>query len=258
VPYVYTAVYEGGERSPGTYLTGETPGAQLRPALRWMRSELGVRSWSIVGNDYVWPTVSARAASSYADELGLRVDRQIFVPLGTHEFGPVVRDVHDAGSEGVLMFLLGSDAVAFNREFAAAGMAERVLRLSPLMDENMLMGSDPDGNVGLYSTAGFFETLASPPGLDFEARYVDFLGPDAPALTSPGESCYEGLTLLAHLVERSGTFDTGRIDALGGSVGYEGPRGAVRLDGRHLVQQIYLARASGLEFDVLTELGAPV
>src|SRR5690349_10514046 len=25
VPYVYTALYEGGERSPGVFLTGETP-----------------------------------------------------------------------------------------------------------------------------------------------------------------------------------------------------------------------------------------
>jgi urea transport system substrate-binding protein len=36
---------------------------------------------------------------------------------------------------------------------------------------------------------------------------------------------------------------------------YDSPRGAVRLESNHLRQQIYLARASGLEFDVLCRLG---
>src|SRR3712207_3649638 len=41
VPYVYTALYEGGEQTPGVFLTGETPDQQLFPAMRWMgtRSE---------------------------------------------------------------------------------------------------------------------------------------------------------------------------------------------------------------------------
>jgi len=62
VPYIYTAVYEGGERTPGVFLTGETPTDQLLPAMRWMSDEMGVRRWAIVGNDYIWPRASARAA----------------------------------------------------------------------------------------------------------------------------------------------------------------------------------------------------
>lgn len=52
VPYVYTALYEGGERSPGVFLTGETPNRQLRPALRWFASELDIRRWTIVESCY--------------------------------------------------------------------------------------------------------------------------------------------------------------------------------------------------------------
>ena len=33
VPYVYTPLYEGGERTPGIYAIGETPQQQLRPAI---------------------------------------------------------------------------------------------------------------------------------------------------------------------------------------------------------------------------------
>ena len=43
VPYVYTPLYEGGERTPGVFLVGETPSQQLLPSMRWMATELGVR-----------------------------------------------------------------------------------------------------------------------------------------------------------------------------------------------------------------------
>ena len=62
IPYVYTALYEGGERTPGVFLTGETPSHQLLPAMRFLARESGVRRWCIVGNDYVWPRARNRIA----------------------------------------------------------------------------------------------------------------------------------------------------------------------------------------------------
>jgi len=64
LPYVYTALYEGGERTPGVCLTGEIPSRQLLPAMQWLRREQGVRRWCIVGNDYVWPSAPMRWAST--------------------------------------------------------------------------------------------------------------------------------------------------------------------------------------------------
>src|SRR5918992_673170 len=48
-PDVYTALYDGGERTPGVFLTGGVPSRQLLPAMRWRRLESGVRRWAIVG-----------------------------------------------------------------------------------------------------------------------------------------------------------------------------------------------------------------
>jgi hypothetical protein len=38
------------------------------------------------------------------------------------------------------------------------------------------------------------------------------------------------------------------------ATGYDGPRGPVQLHDRHLEQRIYVARAVGLEFEILGEL----
>lgn len=255
VPYVYTAVYEGGERTPGVFLTGETPTRQLLPAMRWMARELGVRSWCIVGDDYVWPRASARVARIYAQSAGAEILDEVYVDLGTQEYGQVLRRIERSRAQGVLMLLLGSDAVQFNRAFTEMRLHDHCVRLSPLMDENMLLATGAANSHELYSAAGFFEALGTAHSLDFERRYLDRMGLTAPPITSPGESCFEGMTLLAHLVAAACTTDVPSLCGVAESVGYESPRGAVRVHDRHLVQRIYLARADGLEFDVLAELG---
>ena len=86
VPYVYTALYEGGERTPGVFLTGEIPSRQLLPAMCWLSREHGVRRWAIVGNDYVWPRATAQAARGYLHDCRGRLCHEEFVPLGCRDW----------------------------------------------------------------------------------------------------------------------------------------------------------------------------
>jgi len=255
IPYVYTPLYEGGERTPGVFLTGETPAHQVLPALRWLAEELGVRTWCIVGDDYVWPRASAAAVRRFVASCGSEIRDEMFVALGTEEFGPTLRRVERSGADGVLMFLVGMDAVRFNRAFTEMGLDDTCVRFSPLMDENMLLATGSANTRGLYAAAGFFEMLPTPESLDFGLRYHRRFGVDAPTLNAPGESCYEGLTLLRRLAERADSLELRRMCAAAeGTVTYESPRGVVSLHRNHLAQRVYLARAQGLEFDVLAEL----
>jgi len=251
VPYVYTPLYEGGERSPWVFLAGETPGRQLRPGLAWFAEQLGVRRWAVVGDDYVWPRRTARAARRYLAEISGTVCEEAFVALGTEGYDEVVRRLRAAEPEGVLMLLVGADAVAFNRAFAAAGLQETCVRFSPLMDENMLLGSGATATRGLYAAAGFFETLSTADSLDFSARYHSRFGSYAPLLNSMGESCYEGVRLLTELFNGAGSTDMSSILRVADGLSYDGPRGSVQLRDRHLDQRVFLAAADGLQFDVL-------
>ncbi|NRQ40088.1 substrate-binding domain-containing protein [Nonomuraea sp. NN258] len=254
VPYLYTPLYEGGEHTPWVFLTGETPARQLRPALRWMAEELGVRRWIIVGDDYVWPRESARAARRYVRESRGEIVGEFYVRLGTEDFGDCLRAIAASPCEGVLMLLVGQDAVAFNRAFAAAGLDRDHLRFSPLMDENMLMATGPASTRGLYSAAGFFEGLGTAGSLDFGGRYHARYGPDAPTLNSMGESCFEGVRLLGELLNRAGRLDMPSIYRCAEGLAYEGPRGTVRLRDHHLDQAVFLAEAVGMDFHVLQQL----
>lgn len=254
VPYVYTALYEGGERTPGVFMAGETPSNQLLPAMRWLRNEYGVRRWCIVGDDYVWPRTTAKAARAYAALCDGEISDEIFVPLGSSDFRKVLRRVERCRADAVLMLLVGEDAVHFNRAFARAGLQDRCRRLSTLMDENMLLASGADSTSGICTAAAYFETLTTPESLDFGWRYARRFGADAPTLNSLGESCYEGTLMLAALARRSGSLDPRAMCAVADSVSYTGPRGELRVRERHVDQRVYLAEAQGLALDVVAQL----
>ena len=254
VPYVYTALYEGGERTPGVFLTGEVPSRQLLPAMHWLRREHGVRRWSIVGNDYVWPRVTARAAHSYAPMCGGQICHETFLPLGFNAWRQTVEDVDRSNADAVLMLLVGEDAVTFNRAFAAYGLDSRCRRLSTLIDENTLAGSGANSTRGICAAAAYFETLATPESLDFGWRYTQRYGPDSPTLNSVGESCYEGVLMLSALAKRAGSLEVRRMASAAESLSYAGPRGEVFMHQRHLDQRVYLAEAHDVEFDVVAQL----
>ncbi len=254
VPYVYTALYEGGERTPGVFLAGETPARQLLPAMQWLRTQHAVRRWCIVGDDYVWPRLTARAARAYASRCDGAIVDEVFVPLGAKDFGGVLARVERRNPDAVLMLLVGEDAVHFNRAFARAGLDARIRRLSTLMEENMLLATGVENTRGITAAAAFFEALKTPEGMDFGWRYEQRFGPTAPTVNSLGESCYEGVRLLTELLRRAGDVDVARIQATAEGLEYESPRGTVQVRDRHLKQRVFLAAADGLQWDVLQQL----
>ena len=254
VPYVYTALYEGGERTPGVYLTGETPSSQLLPGMSLLASELGARRWCVVGNDYIWPRKSAQAARSYARILGARICAEVYVPLGTDDFTATLRTIEECEADAVLMLLVGEDAVHFNRAFGQSGLDARCVRLTTLMDENMLLATGADATRALYVTAGYFETLTTVESMDFAGRYARRFGVEAPAVGSLGESCYEGVRLLAALIAGARSAKAGDISRVADTVSYEGPRGRLSLSGGHVAQRVYLAEADAMHFSVIAQL----
>ena len=251
IPYVYTPPYEGGERSTGLFLAGETPEHQLAPVLGWLGEHRRVRSWYLVGNDYVWPRRTHRAARAYARAAGQVVLGESYVPLGTDDFERVIGRVSASRADAVLMSLVGSDLVAFNRQLRERGLGERLVRLSASLEENGLLGMDGDDSGNLFAAMGYFGSLVSEDSLGFVERYVTAFGPEAPVLNAHGQSTYEGMLLLESLARAGGTLDVRALEATRTPVSVIGARGPRRLVGRHLTQPVYLARADGLDFEVL-------
>ncbi len=251
VPYVYTPPYEGGEQAPGVYLAGETPNRQLLPALTWLAQRSRGRHWFLLGNDYVWPRRVHAAARRYLRALGTVVVGERFVPRGTIDPLPLVDEIAATRADAVLLTLIGRDLVLFNRAFAGSALAHRVLRLCPALEENGLLGVGGDGTGELYATMGYFSSVATDSSLAFVSRYTGRFGPHAPVPGGHGEGCYDGMRLLAALVARAESLATPAVDAAADGTTVEGGRGRLAVRGRHVDAPVYLARADGLDLDVI-------
>jgi ABC-type branched-subunit amino acid transport system substrate-binding protein len=254
VIYAFAAMHEGKDDTPGVFMLGERPVNQLLPATHWIREQHGVRRWAVVGNDYIYPRVTASTTRKALQGTGSTVVRTDFVALGTSDFRPVLKGLDNGEIDGVIMLLMGQDAVHFNRQFARAGLSERLLRLSPAIEENTLLGAGPGANDGLYAAAAYFDGLGTIESGEFARDYHARFGPWAPALNAIGESCYEAIRFLARLGDLTGSIAIDALAALPPNAFYDSPRGLVRLDGNLVTQDVYLAEARGLEFKIQDQI----
>lgn len=250
IPYVYTPLYEGGERTPGVYAIGETPGDQLFPAMTWLAERYRVRRWVLLGNDYVWPRTTHALARKFLAARRGEVAGERYLPFGREQFDDVLDWIAALKPDAVLVSLVGQDAVTFNRAFGQRGLSERILRFSCAIEENVLLGIGGEHTDGLFVAAGYFANMATPRNGGFRERYYGNFGDGAPMLNALGESLYEGMHFLSALLGGSG--DWRWLDR---ALAYGGARGAVFGPERRITAPIFLSEARGNRFDIVTRLG---
>lgn len=262
VVYAYAAMHEGWDDSPGVVMLGERPVNQLLPATHWMGEHLGARRWAVVGNDYVFPRVTGATTRMALRGTRSTVTSEGYVPLGTTDFSAVLADLRrrtagGGGPDGVMMLLMGQDAVHFNRQFAAAGLDEELLRLTPAVEENALLAGGAGAHRGLWAAAAYFDSLASAEDNRLARDYYARFGRWAPPLNAVGESCFEALHFLARMGALNGSVSVDHVAAMSDGQFYEGPRGLMRLDGNLVDQEVHLAEADGMTFTVQDRIARP-
>lgn len=254
VPFVYTPLYEGGENTQGVFAIGETASRQLQPAIQWLGKHQQPTRWLAVGNDYVWPRVSHQLARQYIADSGGQLVAETYVPFGTSDYSEVLDQIRSSRADAVLLSLVGQDAIDFNRAFGRQRLSGAVLRLSCAIGENELLGIGADNAENLYVACGYFASLDTDANLAFKERYYSHFGERAPTLNTFGQSTYEGVHFLAALLNGALDCPT-HLDDLGKApLTYQSARQAAYVGGGVTHTPIYLARAEGNAFQVITRL----
>lgn len=255
VPYLFATGHEGlTDELPGVLMLGEHPAGQTLPALHWLEQAYGVRNWAIIGNNYIWPHVSAKAIRSSLSDPA-RIVLEQYVPLGAPDFGEFLRHPALDTVDCVVILMVGADVARFNRQFAATGRSATQLRLSPAADENVLLAAGPGANHNFFVASSFFVDERTPDGREQLARYRRLHGNFAPALTSFSNATYEAIHTLSGLAHEVGSLQVPEIlAAIERGVLIETPSGTRGFRGNQAIQQGYIARADGVAFEILDRI----
>jgi urea transport system substrate-binding protein len=251
LPYIYTPVYEGGERTSGVMAIGETPRGQSRPAIQWLSEVKRARRWYLIGSDYVWPWLSHRAIKRYIAQAGGQVVGEEFVPMGLHDHDEHLARIVKAKPDVVLVSLIGTNSILFNRAFAEHGLARKMLRFVGAMDETVLLGIGADNSENLYCSSGYFSDIASRDNDAFRTQYEGAFGRAAPPIGSVAQSNYEGLKFLETIAGSAGSLAGRPLLAAAKNISYRAARGEIVIRDGGARMPIYLAQASGLDFQVI-------
>lgn len=255
VPYVYTPLYEGGERTPGIFAIGETPPEQLAPALDRLQARFRPRRWAMIGNDYVWPRTSHGYAREHLRGLGAVLVHERYLPFGLGDMAREVEALAASRADALLLSLVGQDAVEFNRAFGAAGLDRHMIRLCCAVEENGLLAIGADNLKRLFSAAAYFGALATDANAAFREAYHGYHGDHAPMLNALGQSTYEGLHFLKALLETGPQDWRGWTGPMASRIVHRSARWQRPGAGRPPERPIFLARADGLVFRIEDRLG---
>ncbi len=207
VPFIYTPQFEGFESDASVVTVGETSDELLKPGLAWLCEHKSARRFYLLGNDYIWPRSTLATARRIIHDLGSSVVGERILPFGFTDYAPVLAEIRRSGADVIMPYLLGYEALGFNRAFVDAGLDKHVLRFSSAFDETVLYALGPDCTENMFVTSAYFSSLRSRNNERFLERYHASFGESPPPTNGFGQSCYEGVHCLAALVEATGDLD---------------------------------------------------
>lgn len=204
IPYIFTPPREFSTRSEPEQMTlGPAPDAQLSAPIQWLSNRFHLSRWAMIGSDYIWPRHVHHAVGRLSSHLHLQPVAEQVVPFGDVDAERIVGRAQRAGAEGLIVSLIGRDAVRFHRDFRQMPCASSMLRLCTSFDEDSLLAIGGDETELLFAAMPTFSTDEDERQQRLQAAYDTRFASPAPSLGPYATSVYDGVHLAAELQMRS-------------------------------------------------------
>ena len=254
----YPTFYEGLEQSPNVVYTGQEATQQIIASIDWVVKTKGVKTFYLLGSDYIWPRTSMKIARKHIAKLGLKVVGEEYYPLGHTQFNSVINKVKLKRPDIIFAAVVGGSNVAFYKQVKAAGIdwrKEKPLMLTISVTEDEVLGIGGENLVGAYSSMKYFQSLTNSNNETFVKAFKEMWGEDS-VIGDVTQAAYLGPWIWKYAVEKAGSFDIDKLkEVLPGIELTTAPEGYVKVhENQHLWSKarIGLAREDG-QFDVVFE-----
>ncbi len=253
--YFYNTQYEGGVCDRNCFCTGSTPAQNVNKLVPYVQKTWGKKLY-VLAADYNYGQITSKWLTKYAREGGGEVVAVDFFPLTVTDFGPAIQKIQAAKPDVVVSALVGGAHISFYRQWAAAGMKNRIPMASTTFaggNESLVL-SPEEGN-GIVAAFSYFQEVDTPANKAFLIKFHAKLGPSAPYLGGElAMRTYVGFNLWAEGVRKAKTIDRMKvIEALETGIENDGPPGKTIVDGKtnHVTLNVYLAECANHGFKML-------
>lgn len=255
-PYFYNVLYEGGVCDRNIFINGVTPAQQVEALVPYAMGKSGKKVY-VLAADYNYGQIMARWIEKFVKENGGEIVGLDFFPLDVADFGSTIAKIQTAAPDLVIAPLVGGAHLSFFRQWAAAGMKDRI----PLASTTMGVGNEhkvltPEEGNGIMVAYNYSQELDTPANNAFKERWAAAYG-DSNSIHELAVSNYQGVLTWAEGVRQAGSLDReALITALESGLSIDGPAGKVTVDPKthHAILDVHLMEIENQGMKVIETL----
>ena len=254
--YFYNVLYEGGVCDRNIFINGVTPAQQVEALIPFAMERSGKRV-HVLAADYNYGQITAKWIQKYVSDNGGETVAVDFFPLDVSEFGSTIAKIQSIGPDLVVAPLVGGAHLSFFRQWAAAGMKDRIPLASTTLgvgnEHKVLTAGEGDGIMVAYN---YSQKLDTPANRAFKEAWSAAYG-DASAIHEIAVSHYQGVKTWAEAVRLAGSLEREDvIAALETGLSIEGPAGTVTVDPQthHATLDVHLMLLENQDMTVIETL----
>ncbi len=254
--YFYNVLYEGGVCDRNIFINGVTPAQQVEALVPYAIGQAGRRVY-ILAADYNYGQITAKWIQKYVADNGGETVGADFFPLDVSDFGSTIARIQTVGPDLVMAPLVGGAHLSFFRQWAAAGMKDRI----PLASTTLGVGNEhkvltPEEGNGIMVAYNYSQELDSPANNAFKAAWSDAYDGDQ-SMHEIAVSHYQGVMTWAAGVRKAASLERDAvIAALETGISIDGPGGTVTVDPKthHAVLDVHLMEMQDQRMTVIETL----
>ncbi|MBL4891000.1 MAG: transporter substrate-binding protein [Rhizobiaceae bacterium] len=254
--YFYNVLYEGGVCDRNIFINGVTPAQQVEALVPYAMGKSGKKVY-ILAADYNYGQITAKWIQKFVADNGGETVGVDFFPLDVADFGSTIAKIQTVGPDLVIAPLVGAANLSFFRQWAAAGMKDKI----PLASTTLGVGNEhkvltpAEGN-GIMVAYNYSQELDTPENTAFKKAWADANGGDQ-SMHEIAVSNYQGVLTWAAGVRKAGSLDREAIiTALETGISITGPAGKITVDPKthHAVLDVHLMELQDQKMQVIKTL----
>lgn len=258
--YFYNEQYEGGVCDKFVFCTGVVPSQQLSTLVGWTMTNVGKTVYTLAA-DYNYGHISSDWVKFYLNQGGGQLLGVDFIPLDVSDFASTITKLQQRKPAAVMSLLVGGNHIAFYRQFAAAGLQDKMKIVSPtfgLGNEQVVLA--PNESKGITVSYPYYQELKNSTNQKWVSDWHTRYGSDYPYITDSANAGWVGWHLWALAVNKAGSLDRDKvIKALESGLSFDAPEGTVHLDPKshHLTHNVNIAQTNANHgFDIIQTFNA--